>query len=272
MGLMAAASLAAGVAQAAPGVQLRNVIARVTIVPEARSDVAVFVTKANPRLPLKISRVGDTVVVDGGLGWRNINCHSFFGRPGAFVRGIGNVSYDDMPQIVVRTPLQFRAGAGGAVFGAVGPGAGGDLANSGCGDWKVADQNGPLRLGLSGSGDVHAGTVAAADVHISGSSDVDMRAARGGLTAAVSGSGDVKVGTVNGLLRVRVGGSGDVIVHNGAVTDMDVSVAGSGDVKFGGVAGSLEANVAGSGDVSAARVTGAVAKHVAGSGDVSVGR
>ena len=266
------AALTAGVAQAAPSVDIRHAVARVTIVPEARSDVAVFVTRTNARLPLRVTREGDTVVVDGGLGWRNINCHSFFGRPGALVWGIGNIAYDDMPQVVVRMPLHAAAGASGAVFGAVGPGAGLDLANSGCGDWKVADQNGPLRLSLSGSGDIRAGTAAAADVHISGSSDVYVRAARAGLNAAVSGSGDVNVATVNGPLHVRVSGSGDVKIHDGAVTDMNVSVAGSGDVRFGGVAQSLVANIAGSGDVSAAKVTGPVSKHVAGSGDVSVGR
>ena len=271
-GVGAVALLAAGVVQAAPSVEIRHAVARVTIVPEARSDVAVFVTRVNSRLPLRITRVGDSVVVDGGLGWRNINCHSLFGRPAAFVWGIGNIGYDDMPQVVVRMPLQAKVGAGGAVFGAVGPGAGADVSNSGCGDWKVADQNGPLRLSMSGSGDVRAGTVATADVHISGSADVYVRAARGGLTAAVAGSGDVNAGTVNGPLRVRVGGSGDVRVHDGAVTEMNVSVAGSGDVHFGGVAQSLVANIAGSGDVSAAKVTGSVTKHVAGSGDVSVGR
>jgi hypothetical protein len=272
MGVGALASLAAGAVQADPSVEIRHAVARVTIVPEARSDVAVFVTRTNSRLPLRVTREGDRVVVDGGLGWRNVNCHTFFGRPGASVWGIGVIGYDDMPQVVVRMPLRATAAAGGAVFGAVGPGAGLDLANSGCGDWKVADQNGPLRVSMSGSGDVRAGTVAAADVRISGSSDVYVRAARGGLTAAVIGSGDVNVATVNGPLRVRVGGSGDVKIHDGAVTDMDVSVAGSGDVRFGGVAQSLVANVAGSGDVSAGRVTGLVTKHVAGSGDVSVGR
>ena len=272
MGLVVTASLATGAVQAEPSVEIRQAVARVTIVPEARSDVAVFVTRANPRLPLRITREGDKVVVDGGLGWRNINCHNVFGRPAAVVWGKGNFGYDDMPQVVVRMPLRATAAAGGAVFGAVGPGAGLDLANSGCGDWKVADQNGPLRVSMSGSGDVRAGTVAATDLHISGSSDVYVRAARAGLTAAVSGSGDVNAVTVNGPLHVRVGGSGDVKIHDGAVTDMNVSVAGSGDVHFGGVAQSLVANVAGSGDVSAGRVTGPVTKHVAGSGDVSVGR
>ena len=273
LGLAAAASIAAGAAQASPGVEIRGAIARVTVIPEARSDVAVSVTRTNGRLPLRISRVGDTVVVDGGLGWwRSVNCHGVFGRPAVSAWGIGFVSYDDMPQIVVRTPLQARVGAASGVYGSIGPGAGVVLANSGCGDWTVADQNGLMKLSLSGSGDVRAGTAASADVRISGSSDVNMRGARGGLTAAVTGSGDINAGVVNGPLSVRVAGSGDVKVKDGAVTDMMVSVAGSGDVRFGGVARSLVANIAGSGDVSAARVTGPVSKHVIGSGDVTVGR
>jgi len=272
LGVAAVALMAAGATQAAPGVDIRGAIARVTVIPEARSDVAVFVTKANARLPLKISRFGDRVVVDGGLGWRNINCHALFGRPSASVWGIGNISYDDMPQIVVRTPLRASVGAGGAVFGAVGPGAGVELANSGCGDWTVANQSGPLQARMSGSGDVRTGAVASADVQISGSSDIHMVAVRNSLAAAVSGSGDVSADRVDGFLRVRIGGSGDVKVKDGAVSDMNVSVAGSGDVRFGGVARTLVANIAGSGDVSVARVTGLVTKHVAGSGDVTIGR
>jgi hypothetical protein len=272
LSLLGLALTTAGAAQANPGVEIHNAVARVTIIPEARSDVAVSVTRTNPRLPLRIARDGDTVRVDGDLGWRNINCHTLLGHPAASAWGMGSVSYEDMPQIVVRTPLHSRVGASGAVFGSVGPGAGLDLANSGCGDWTVADQNGPLGLRLSGSGDVRVGTVASANVQISGSSDVRMGAARGGLVAAISGSGDVTAQRVDGPLRAQIGGSGDVRIRDGAVTDMSAQVAGSGDVHFGGVAHSLEANIAGSGDVSAGHVTGSVTKHVVGSGDVSYSR
>jgi hypothetical protein len=269
---MALAASAAGAAQAAPNVEIRGAIARVTVIPEARSDVAASVVRANSRLPVRISRDGDKVIVDGGLTWRLINCHRSVGHPAASALGVGDVSYDEMPQIVVRTPAQSRIAAGGAVFGTVGPGAGAELANSGCGDWMVADQNGPLQVRFSGSGNVRAGASASADVQVSGSSDVHLGAVRNGLATSVSGSGDVTAARVDGPLHVRIGGSGDVRVKDGAVSDMNVAVAGSGDVRFGGVAGTLEANVAGSGDVSAARVTGAVTRHVAGSGDVSVGR
>ena len=271
-GLAVTTMIGAGAAAAAPNVEIHHAVARVTIIPEARGDVVVSIVKANPRLPLKVTRVGDAVLIDGGLGWRSANCHTFFGHAAASVWGIGDIHYEDMPQIVVRTPRNVKVGADGAVFGTIGAGDSVDLANGGCGDWTVADQAGALTARLAGSGDLHAGSAGAADFQVAGSSDVTMRAARGGMSTGISGSGDVTVDAVNGPLKAHISGSGDVRVHGGAVTTMEVAVAGSGDVHFGGVARSLTARVSGSGDVSAAKVTGAVSKHVSGSGDVSVGR
>lgn len=267
-----AAALTAGAVAAAPAVDIHNAVARVTIIPEARSDIAVSVVKVNARLPLSIARIGDSVSIDGGLGGRWHSCHASFGHARVAVWGLGDIGYDDMPQIVIRTPMDVKVSAGAAVFGTVGRGASVDLANSGCGDWTVGNVSGPLRVSISGSGDVRAGGAGAADVRVSGSADVWMRDIRGGLRAAASGSGDIHALSISGgPLHVRVAGSGDVDAKGGAVTDMDVSVSGSGDVNFGGVAQTLTAAVAGSGDVKVGRVTGAVSKHVAGSGSVEVG-
>lgn len=272
LGAMAVAAIAAsGGALAAPAVQIRQAVVRVTIIPEARSDIVVTVLRANPRLPLRITRLGDQVLVTGDVGLRLLGCRSWMGRPSASVWGVGRVGYDDMPQLVIHTPAAVRVSAGGAVFGTVGRSAGVDLSNSGCGNWTVADVAGPLKVDVTGSGDIRTGAAASADLRVAGSGDVSARRVENGLNAATSGSGDIQAALVNGPLRVRVAGSGDVRAHGGQVTDMNVSVAGSGDVSFGGVAQSLTASVAGSGDVTVARVTGAVSKHVAGSGDVRVG-
>jgi hypothetical protein len=267
-----AALLATGAARAAPSVEIDHAVARVTVIPEGRSDVAVTVVRTNARLPLKITRAGDRVVIDGGLGWRSPNCHGPSGHPSAGVWGLGVFGWESMPQVVIRAPRGVRIASGGAVYGAINPGDSVDLANSGCGDWTIADQTGPLRVRLAGSGDVHAGSAAAVDLEVSGSADVSVKSARGGLAASVSGSGDVTADSVSGPLRAHVAGSGDVHVREGAVSDMDVAVSGSGDVHFGGVARSLAAQVSGSGDVSVGRVTGPVSKHVTGSGEVSIGR
>ena len=64
--LAAAAALSAGAANAA-SVEVRDAVARVTVIPEDRRDIKIEVLNPNPRLPLKVSTEGDRTVVDGGL-------------------------------------------------------------------------------------------------------------------------------------------------------------------------------------------------------------
>jgi len=272
LGLAASATAVAVCgAAAAADVDIRHAAARVTITPEARSDIAVSVYKSNPRLHFRVYRQGDSVIVDGGLGLRGPNCTSFFGRKGVHVFGVGFTPYDALPQIMIRTPMNVKVKASGAVFGAVGRSDSLELANAGCGDWTVANVTGPADVRVAGSGDIHAGSAGSADVKISGSSDITFNDIKNGLVSSTSGSGDLHAGVVNGPMHVRIAGSGDVVARGGQVTDMSVELAGSGDVHFAGVAQSLQAAIAGSGDVSVGRVTGTVAKHVAGSGSVTVG-
>ncbi|HEY1880881.1 MAG TPA: DUF2807 domain-containing protein [Caulobacteraceae bacterium] len=267
---VSALAAAAG-AHAAQGVDIRHAAMRVTVIPEARSDIEVGVIKPNPKMRITVSRMGDSVIVDGGLGFRNANCSSFFGRHGVHIWGMGFVSYESLPQVIIRTPLDAKVGAGGAVFGVIDRSGSLELSNAGCGDWTVANVAGPIRVRMAGSGDVHAGGAGSADVRISGSSDVFLGDVRDGLDTSSSGSGDLRVNSLNGPLHVHIAGSGNVLAASGQVTDMTVGVAGSGDVKFGGVAQRLDASVVGSGDVRVGRVTGPVTRHIAGSGSVTVG-
>lgn len=263
---------AAGAAAAEPGVTIRNAIARVTVIQEVRSDVAVQVVHANSRLPLKIDRFGDQVIVDGGLAMRSPNCLAWMGARGARAWGVGRVNWEDMPQIVVHAPRRASVAVSGAVYGSAGPGESLDLSNSGCGDWMIADQSGALRVRLAGSGDVRAASAGSLEAAITGSSDLTLAVVHNGMDAAIVGSGDINAIGVDGPLRARISGSGDVHVREGNVTDMQVAVSGSGDVRFGGTARTLVAKVSGSGDVSVTRVIGPVERHVSGSGDVRVGR
>ena len=272
LGLAAAAgALAMCGAASAAEVIIHDAVMRVTVIPEARSDVSVEVVRNNPHFRIGVTRVGNDVSIDGGVGMRARGCHGLFGRKGVFVWGVGQIPYEALPQVVVRTPMNVKVRARDAVFGVMGRADSAELDNAGCGDWTLANIAGPLVVRVSGSGDVRAASVGSAEVRISGSSDVTFNNIRNGLTTAVAGSGDLRAGSVNGPMHVRVAGSGDVIAHAGQVTDMQVQVSGSGDVRFGGVAQSLQASVAGSGDVSVGRVTGSVDRHVAGSGSVTVG-
>lgn len=268
--LAATAALAGGTAQAA-SVEIKDAVARVVIIPEARSDVRVEILAANPSLPLKVRTVAGKTIVDGDLDRRIKACHGRDGKTSVFVTGLGDVAWDEMPQVVVRMPLEAVVEAGGAVFGSVGRTQSLDLSNSGCGDWTLANVKGRLRVNQAGSGDTRAGSAGEAKLRVAGSGDIVARAVQGALDVDIAGSGDVSATSAGGPLSVSIAGSGGAKVAGGRVPAMTANVAGSGDVTFGGVAGSLKARIAGSGDVRVKAVTGEVSKAVLGSGAVTIG-
>ena len=140
--LMIGMSAGAGAAQAASGpaaVEVRDAVVRVTVVPEDRSDVKVEFLTVNPKLPLEVRREGGTIVVDGGLAHRIRDCHARGDAPRAFVRGVGEVRAEGMPQVVIRTPRSVDLASSGAVFGSIGRSAGLELHDSGCSAWTIRD-------------------------------------------------------------------------------------------------------------------------------------
>ncbi len=262
--------LTVGVANAAT-VEIKDAVARVVIVPEARSDIKVEVLTTNPSLPLRVRSLGDATIIDGDLDRRIKNCYSTGGRVRVHVSSLGDVGYDDMPQILIRTPKDANISAGGAVFGSVGKSNSFELNSAGCGDWTVANVAGKLTIRVAGSGDINTGSSSEGVVRVAGSGDVHMGAIAGPLTVEVAGSGDVSSASIAGPLSVKIAGSGDVRVDAGRSSDVVVSVAGSGNVDFEGVAARLRARVAGSGDIHVKQVTGEVSKSVVGSGEVTIG-
>lgn len=265
-----AATFAAGAAQAAV-VEIEDAVARVTVVPEDRKDIKVEIVSANSRLPLTVRTMGDRTVIDGDLDRRIRNCKSSGEASRVYVRDVGEVTWAQMPQVVIRTPRDVRIEADGAVFGSVGRSASLDLGNAGCGDWTIANVEGAARVGQAGSGDTRMGTSGSLKVRVAGSGDVAAADVRGPLDVNIAGSGSAAIRSVNGPLDVSIAGSGDVDIGGGRATTMKVSVAGSGDVEFRGSADSLKASIAGSGDVHANEVKGQVSKTILGSGSVRVG-
>jgi len=272
--LASAAALGfAGAACADPSVKFKDAVARVEVIPEARTDVKVEFLTTNQSLPLNIRKAGNDVTVDGGLKMNRINgCNTVMGKRVVHVRGVGDVKWEDIPQVVVRVPLNAEVGANGAVFGNVGRTDNLELSNAGCGDWTVANVKGKFELNQAGSGDTKAGSAASAEINIAGSGDVRTQAIGGDLEINIAGSGGVTAASVNGKLEANIAGSGDVTVSGGRSRSVDVSIMGSGDVDFGGEADTVDVSVAGSGDVRIAKVNGSVRKSVAGSGDVIIGR
>ncbi|GGL07430.1 MULTISPECIES: GIN domain-containing protein [Caulobacter] len=270
----AAAALGfAGTAAADPSVKIKDAVARVVVVPEARGDVKVEFLTTNKSLPLDIRKNGSDVTVDGGLRRNRINgCNTVMGKTVIHVRGVGDVKWEDIPQIVVRVPMDAEVGAAGAVFGSVGRTDHLELSNAGCGDWTVANVRGKFELNQAGSGDTKAGSAGSAEINIAGSGDVKTQEIGGDLEVNIAGSGGVTAASVTGKLEANIAGSGDVTISGGRSRSVEVSIMGSGNVDFGGEADTVDAHIAGSGDVRIAKVNGSIQKSVAGSGQVIVGR
>lgn len=284
LGVAALAVMAGGAAEAATVIEIKDAAARVTVVPENRSDVQVRMITTNRALPLEVRERGDRVVLDGNLRRRIRNCSGMnrglhFGdrdeRGGSAVnvevRDVGRVNWENLPQIVVRTPMDAKVEVSGAVFGTIGRANSVSLDNAGCGDWTIANTRGKLDVDVAGSGDTRAGAAGSFHVSIAGSGDATAAAVSGPMRVDIAGSGDVRAGSINGRLDVNIAGSGDVKVGAGRASDVDVDIAGSGDVDFNGPTQNLSVNVMGSGDVKVARVTGQISRNIMGSGSVYVG-
>jgi hypothetical protein len=262
----------AGAASADPSVKIKDAVARVEVIPEARTDVKVEFLTTNQSLPLQIRQNGSTVTIDGELRRNRINgCNTVMGKRVVHVRGVGDVKWEDIPQVVVRVPMNAEVGAAGAVFGNVGRTDSLELSNAGCGDWTVANVKGKFELNQAGSGDTKAGSAGSAEINIAGSGDVNSQAIGGNLEVNIAGSGGVTAASVNGKFEANIAGSGDITISGGRSQSVEVSIMGSGDVVFDGEAANVDVSVAGSGDVRIAKATGPVSKHVAGSGDVIIG-
>jgi hypothetical protein len=280
MRMTTAAALALGVAvlgtgstvRAAPTLNIRGAALRIVIVPEARKDIVVTLLRASTQLPIKTHRFGRTTFVSGDVGHRSRGCQAADGRRAVGIRGRGEIGFEDLPQLVARTPMDVRVNAGDSVFGAIGRSASLDIVNRGCGAWTIADISGRARINQAGSGAIRAGSAGEADLSVAGSGDIGLQAVRGGVNAVSSVAGDISVESLDGPFNIHIAGSGDVRARSGTATTMRASIAGSGGVTFRGVAHSLNVSIAGPGEVTVAKVDGPVKKQVFGPGRVNIGR
>ena len=292
--LLSAVAAAATVAAASsalaqsPEVEIEHAVARVVVIVEDRADIGVEIQQGSSQLPaLRVMRRGDDVRIDGGLGRRVAgvrmgdsirNCRSGpdRSRPGqgasVEVRDIGRVNLDDAPLIVIRSPRDVHIDAGGAVFGAIGRGATTvDMGNGGCGDWVIANTDGPVDASMGGSGELTVGTSRSLDASLGGSGRLTA-GATGSLDLSLGGSGEAMIAQVDGDADIAIGGSGEVAIRRGRIPNLEIAIGGSGDIDFGGTAGDVSVSIAGSGDVRIAEATGNISRSVVGSGDIRIGR
>lgn len=269
----------AGAAEAGE-VRIRDAVARVVVIPEAdRTRIDVEIVRGAADLPLRVTRHGDDVRIEGDAR-RVRQCRrgslSHPVNPTAIPEdvtvtvGSRTVRVAESPLVTIRTPMDVDISAGGAVWGAIGRAREVELGVGGCGDWSVANVEGDLSISVGGSGNVRAGTAHDLDVQIGGSGDVRTGAVRSA-EIAIGGSGDVDIASVDGPVEVSIGGSGDVVIRGGRASELEVAIAGSGAVTLNGEARDVSASIIGSGDVNVAQVTGRLDRTVVGSGRVNVG-
>jgi hypothetical protein len=185
---------------------------------------------------------------------------------------VGEISYDNMPQVVIRTPKAVIVETGGAIYGAVGRGAASlDLENSGCSGWTVADVAGDVSLRESGAGSAKMGSANRLALRLSGAGSVHATQVRQGLDATLSGAGSVSIDDLSGPVQAHVSGVGHIKAAQGHATTMRASVSGVGGVEFGGDAQSLDASISGFGGIRVKSVSGQVTKSISGGGHVSIG-
>jgi hypothetical protein len=260
----------AGAANAA-SVEIRDAVARVTVIPEDRNDVKVEFLTTNSDLPLQVRTVGGETVIDGDLDRRITNCHRKQDSYAAYVRGVGRIAYDNVPQVVIRTPRAVQVSANGVVFGAVGRSASLELHNSGCSNWTIADVAGDATIQDSGAGSVKMGMAGRLDLRLSGAGEIHATRIRQGLEASLSGIGSVNIDDLAGPMEAKVSGVGKIRVADGHAGALRASVSGMGSVEFGGAAESLDASISGLGNIRVKHVDGSVSKSVTGGGHVTIG-
>jgi Putative auto-transporter adhesin, head GIN domain len=271
---------------AAGETSIRHAALRLVVTPETREDISIEID--NPgRLPTPVVRLENgRLVLEGRLRGRVDDCDET-----VKVRGYGDFSEDELPQVTLHTPMQVQLRVDSAGPTRIGPASAVEAAFSGCGRAEIGDVSGELKLDLSGAGPVTAGTARSLDLDSAGSSGASVGAVQDRAKVSVAGSGDVTIASLSGALDASSAGSGGLDVAGGSLTDatvslagsgsthiaapvrkLDVSIVGSGQVDVQGAVGELDANIAGSGGVRATSVTGAVRQRVMGSGEVSIGR
>jgi hypothetical protein len=272
-GAAALAVTGAGAASAQE-LEIEDAVARVVVVPEARQDIQVSVTRGAPGLPpLTVRQVRSGVKVEGGLGRRIEGCDGRDGATSVRVRGVGRIPVTDLPLITARVPMNVEVSTeDSAVFGSIGRTQSLKLGSGGCGTWRAANVAGAAEISVAGSGDVMVGSVRQAELNVAGSGDLRLGPVGGSLEANIAGSGDIRVASVGGSVEANIAGSGDVVIESGRTGPVSASIAGSGDVRVAGAAASVNASIVGSGDVRVQQVSGSVRRSIMGSGDVIVGR
>ncbi|MDV6332533.1 GIN domain-containing protein [Asticcacaulis sp. 201] len=262
-----------------PQVEFRDMVARVVVTPEDRSDVDIRVRYGKVKVPtLMVSQRGNVTVLNGhlsnpdrasGFNFRiNIHDDDQVSVNGGRVNisGIGMVNVSDLPLVFVRVPANAIVKDSAYTFGRVGAARNLDIVMNGGGEWAIDAVSGQLNIINSGSGTINVTSAGDSIVDNMGAGDINIGTVRN-LKAVLTGSGNFAVNQAAETV-LQNQGSGDVTLTRTA--GLKVQLNGSGDLSLGAVMGPLTVVNNGSSDINVGRVMGPVTLDLSGSGDVSI--
>lgn len=251
--------------------RLRDVVGRIIIRPENRTDISVSVINAGPLPSPEVRGAGRRVTIDGKLRRQIESCSVDGNDFSVALERYGRLPQTRLPVIEVRTPQTVVVNGNGAVRMHVGRAENAVIRIEGCGEADLESVEETASLTVSGDMSLRAYDVGEASVRVAGTGEVTLGVVREGLAASLAGEGDLTAARVDGPTNIAVQGEGDVSIRSGRATVLSVVLAGEGDVTHNGSAETLDAVIVGDGDVYVRRVSGEVTRRVFGGGDVTIG-
>lgn len=131
--------------------------------------------------------------------------------------------------------------------------------------------DGPFRARIGGSADIRVDRTETADLEVMGRADISIGRINDATNIAVPGYADINIDRVNGPVRVKFGGAGNIAIKEGRAEPLQATLNGAGSLDFGGVAVNPQVTAAGSGSVSIARHEGTPSLNSSGSGGIHLG-
>jgi hypothetical protein len=140
------------------------------------------------------------------------------------------------------------------------------------GTYKIGDIGGPLKLKLSGAGEVHAGRLSGLDFDSAGVAEIRVDRLDGPGTATLRGGGAVTIGGGNMTsLHLDSHGAGAITVESGEIGTLDLSLAGAGDAAIHARVQDATLKIFGIGNIEIKHVSGTVHREVHGIGNIDIG-
>lgn len=267
--LVCASALVPAGARAAELV-LEGLVARVTVLPEARSDFAVEVRPGSGSLPsVTISREGGRTLLTSGV--EVGACTRVDGRMRVGLRDGSQAEMSEAPDVIIHAPRAFSlSGDNSGLIGQIGPAEDLDISQSGCAFWDVANVAGTLRAEMSGGARLTAGTSRSALLGASGGAAITTGAVAD-LVAEASGGGAIRVASVSGAAEATASGGGRIEIESGQGSTLRAHASGGGRIVHRGEVAALHATASAGGQIEVFQVENVVSRFVSAGGQVVVG-